>query len=48
MTVGEKSVIPDNVTVGKNSVISGIMSASDFDNAFLASGKTMIKAGDDL
>ncbi len=48
VTVGEKSVIPDNVTVGKNSVISGIMSASDFDNAFLASGKTMIKAGDDL
>ena len=46
VTIGEKSVIPDNVTVGKNSVVSGITESSDYPNGHLPSGKTMIKAGD--
>lgn len=46
VTIGEKSVIPDGVTVGKNSVIFGKTSSEDFENAYLASGKTLIKAGD--
>lgn len=46
VTIGEKSVIPDGVTVGKNSVIFGETSSDDFENAYLASGKTLIKAGD--
>lgn len=46
VTVGEKSVIPDGVTVGKNSVISGVTSASDYKDSCLASGKTLIKAGE--
>ena len=46
VTIGEKSVIPDDITVGKNSVIFGKTSSEDFENAYLASGKTLIKAGD--
>lgn len=46
VTVGEKSVIPDGITVGKNSVIFGVTAKSDYENAELASGKTMIKAGE--
>ncbi len=46
VTVGEKSVIPDGITVGKNSVIFGVTDATDYENACLASGKTLIKAGE--
>ena len=46
VTIGEKSVIPDNITVGKNTVIFGITSEADYDNAYLASGKSLIKAGE--
>ena len=44
VTVGEKSVIPDSVTVGKNTVIAGVTTAADYADAYLASGKTLIKA----
>ena len=43
VTVGEKSVIPDGVCVGKNSVVSGITESSDYPDGALASGKTLIK-----
>ncbi len=46
VTIGEKSIIPDGITVGKNSVIFGATSAADYENANLASGKTLIKAGE--
>ena len=46
VTIGEKSVIPDGVSVGKNSVISGQTEAADYENNYLASGKTLIKAGE--
>ncbi|MCM1090115.1 MAG: glucose-1-phosphate adenylyltransferase [Butyrivibrio sp.] len=46
VTVGERSVIPDGVTVGKNSVISGVTVISDYAGSQLASGKTLIKAGE--
>lgn len=47
VTVGEKSIIPEGITVGKNSVIFGITTADDYKNAYLESGKTLIKAGDE-
>ncbi len=47
VTIGEKSVIPNGVAVGKNSVIFGVTTAADYDNLCLASGKTLIKAGDE-
>ena len=46
VTVGEKSVIPSNITVGKNSVVAGITEAEDYVDGNLPSGKTLIKAGD--
>ena len=46
VTIGEKSVIPANVSVGKNSVIFGVTTEADYDNAYLPSGKTLIKAGE--
>lgn len=46
VTIGEKSIIPKGVQVGKNSVIFGITVPEDYDNGYLASGKTLIKAGD--
>lgn len=46
VTIGEKSVIPDGISVGKNSVIFGVTSADDYENSYLPSGKTLIKAGE--
>jgi len=46
VTIGEKSVIPAGVSVGKNTVISGTTTAEDYENSYLASGKTLIKAGE--
>ncbi len=46
VTVGERSVIPDGVTVGKNSVVFGATELSDYTDSYLASGKTLVKAGE--
>ena len=43
VTVGEKSVIPSGVSVGKNSVVSGITEVSDYPDGNLPSGKTLIR-----
>ncbi|MBO5292165.1 MAG: glucose-1-phosphate adenylyltransferase [Lachnospiraceae bacterium] len=47
VTVGEKSYIPDGITVGKNTVIFGKTTTEDYRDACLASGKSLIKAGDE-
>ena len=47
VTIGEKSVIPKGITVGRNSVIFGVTTPEDYQDAALASGKTLIKAGDE-
>ena len=47
VTVGEKTILPDGITVGKNSVIAGNIQASDLEDLCLGSGKTLIKAGDE-
>lgn len=47
VTIGEKSVLPDGITVGKNSCIFGVTTLDDFQDKSLASGKTLIKAGDE-
>ncbi len=46
VTVGEKSVIPAGVTVGRNTVVCGVTKAEDYVNSYLASGRTLIKAGE--
>ncbi len=45
VTVGEDSYIPDNVTVGRNTAISGITEEDDYPDNVLASGDFVIKAG---
>ena len=47
-TIGEKSVIPDNVKIGKNTMISGITTAEDYADGILDSGRTLDKAGDQV
>lgn len=47
-TIGENSVIPSGVQIGKNTAISGVTSIEDYKDAVLASGETLIKAGDRL
>jgi len=47
VTVGEKSFIPEGVTVGKNTVIFGTTTAADYPDGNLASGKTLTKVGDE-
>ena len=47
VTVGEKSVIPDGITVGKNSVIFGVTALEDYEDSYLPSGKTLVKAGEE-
>ncbi len=46
VTLGEKTVIPDGVSIGKNSVVFGVTSDADYEGSYLASGKTLIKAGE--
>ena len=45
-TIGESSVIPSNVQIGKNTAISGVTAAEDYEDGVLASGETLIKAGE--
>ena len=44
--IGEKSVIPAGVKIGKNTAISGITTAEDYPNGILESGESIIKEGD--
>ena len=44
--IGENSVIPPNVTIGKNTAIKGETSEADYPDGELASGGYIIKAGD--
>lgn len=46
VTVGENSVIPGQVQIGKNTAISGVTSKEDYPNGVLESGETLIKAGE--
>ena len=45
VTVGEHSVIPDHVKIGKNTAISGVTTPEDYTDGALASGDYIIKAG---
>ena len=46
VTIGEQSVIPDGVEIGRNTAIAGETVASDYPHGVLAGGETLIKAGD--
>ena len=46
VTIGEDSEIPSNVSVGKNTAISGKTTKEDYPEGILDSGEVIIKAGD--
>jgi len=46
VTIGENSVVPPNVQIGLNTAVSGVTESSDYPNGILASGETLIKAGE--
>lgn len=45
-TIGENSVIPSGVQIGVNTALSGVTSIEDYSDGILASGETLIKAGE--
>ena len=45
VTIGEHSVIPENVKIGKNTAISGVTTAEDYPDGALESGGYIVKAG---
>ena len=45
-TIGEKTVIPPNVHIGLNTAVSGATKSDDYPDGVLASGETLIKAGE--
>ncbi len=46
VTIGERSIIPPHVKIGKNAVVSGETTSADYPDGILDSGKTLIKAGE--
>jgi glucose-1-phosphate adenylyltransferase len=46
VTVGEDSVIPPHVVIGKNTAIKGVTTEDDYPDAALVSGGYILKAGD--
>lgn len=44
--IGENSIIPSGIQIGKNTAVSGVTTAADYLNGVLESGETLIKAGD--
>ncbi len=45
VTIGERSVIPDHIKIGKNTAISGVTTPEDYTDGALAGGDYIIKAG---
>ena len=45
VTIGEASYVPENVTVGKNTAISGKTTREDYPDGKLSGGEVIIKAG---
>ena len=46
VTLGHGAVIPDNVSIGKNTVIAGITKPEDYPNNWLDSGECLIRGGE--
>ncbi len=47
VTIGEKTVIPDGVRIGKNCVVMGNTLPEDYPDGIIKSGSTLIKAGEE-
>ena len=47
VTIGENSVIPEGIKIGKNTAISGVTVPEDYTDGMLPGGGIIIKAGED-
>ena len=47
VTIGECTVIPDNIKIGKNSAVSGVTTTADYVDNTLLSGGYLVKAGEE-
>ncbi|MBO6015859.1 MAG: glucose-1-phosphate adenylyltransferase [Lachnospiraceae bacterium] len=47
VTVGERSIVPSNISVGRNTVIFGDTKEEDYQDHYLPSGRTLMKVGDE-
>ncbi len=48
VTIGEDTVIPNGISIGKNTVIAGVTGVDDYVDFKLPGGESLIKAGDIL
>ena len=48
VTIGENSVVPSGVQIGRNTAVSGVTVKEDYPNGVLESGETLIKVGERL
>ena len=46
VTIGENTIVPDNVTIGKNTALKGTTNPADYPGGALESGGYIIKAGE--
>ena len=46
VTIGERSILPSHIRIGKNAVVFGETDTEDYPNGILDSGRTLIQAGD--
>jgi len=46
VTIGEKTIVPDGVSIGKNTALLGETTLEDYPNGRLESGDAIIKAGE--
>ena len=46
VTLGEGTVVPEGVSIGKNVVISGVTTKEDYPGNRLDSGRSLVKEGD--
>ncbi len=46
VTIGDHAVVPDGITIGKNTCIDGVTTPKDYTNGELPGGGALIKAGD--
>ena len=44
-TIGEKTVVPDGVKIGKNTAVMGVTKPEDYPDGVLQSGDAIVKAG---
>ena len=47
VTIGENSVVPDNVKIGKNTAILGVTTPEEYPDGVLQSGGSIIKEDDE-